>query len=332
MTRTRPIPRPNAINPDDDDDDDNDDSPDPLRRAYALFAKQHSVAASRQLRAVGITRKRERALIDDGTLVLHSPGVLLLAGAEPTWHQRAMAATLAAGASAALAGAAAARLHQLDGFDDIERIIIVINDSGRVRARKGVTVYRSRRLVDDDIEMVDGIPVTSIGLTLIHLAMHRLKTVHALESALRKEVDPATLRDVFDRWNVPGVRGPKLLIRQLDERIDRRLPRSMFQNIASALLAKHGIHMVDEWPVRDEHGRLLAELDLADVELKIGVECQSWRWHGSPAAQRKDNERKRMLRRLGWEIIELWWSDLGKIDAIVADILEARERARKLRS
>ena len=89
-----------------------------------------------------------------------------------------------------------------------------------------------------------------------------------------------------------------------------RLPRSWFQRIAGRILAAAGIRLVDEYPVRDRRGILLAELDLADPVRKVGVECQSWRWHATPAAQHHDARRRGMLRQLGWEIVDVWWSDL----------------------
>ena len=89
--------------------------------------------------------------------------------------------------------------------------------------------------------------------------------------------------------------------------------------------------MVDEWPVCDERGTLLAELDLADVDLKVGVECQSWAWHSTPRAQRADADRKRRLRSLGWDVVDLWWSDLERSDAVIADVLLAIRNAERLR-
>ena len=65
----------------------------------------------------------------------------------------------------------------------------------------------------------------------------------------------------------------------------------------------------------------VADLDLAIPELRIGVECQSWKWHATPDAQRRDAARKRALRRLGWDIIDLWWSDLDRIDDVHATLL-----------
>ena len=120
------------------------------------------------------------------------------------------------------------------------------------------------------------------------------------------------------------------MLQMLDERVNTRLPRSWFQRLAKQALGVHGIKLVDEWPVRDERGKLLAELDLAAVDLKVGLECQSWQWHGTPTARRADAQRKQKLRRLGWDIIDLWWSDLDRIDEIIADLVDALDRARKL--
>ena len=107
----------------------------------------------------------------------------------------------------------------------------------------------------------------------------------------------------------------------LGERVDKRLPRSWFQRIANRVLASAGIRLVDEYPVRDQRGVLLAELDLADPARKIGVECQSWEWHATPTAQHRDARRKGMLRQLGWEIVDVWWSDLRNPDRVIAEVL-----------
>jgi hypothetical protein len=112
------------------------------------------------------------------------------------------------------------------------------------------------------------------------------------------------------------------LIRALDERVDKTLPRSWFQRLASRVLADVGIATVDEYAIHDGRS-LLAELDLAIPELQIGIECQSWTWHSTPDAQRRDAARKRSLRRLGWEILDLWWSDLDRMDDILSTLLVA---------
>jgi hypothetical protein len=105
----------------------------------------------------------------------------------------------------------------------------------------------------------------------------------------------------------------------LHERVDARLPRSWFQRLAKGLLESHGLSLEDEYPVRAD-GVLLAELDLAIPWLQIGIECQSWAWHSTPSSRAKDARRKRRLRLLGWELVEVWWSDLERIDDIVTEI------------
>ena len=146
---------------------------------------------------------------------------------------------------------------------------------------------------------------------------------------------------ILRRWSPQGLYAEEMVERAavqhqlsgpnralLNDRVGARLPRSYFQRLASRMLVEHGLTFVDEWPVHDSRGRLLAELDLADVALGVGVECQSWQHHGSPADKRKDTARKRKLRALGWEIVELWWSDLERMDDVVADIRTVVDRAR----
>jgi hypothetical protein len=143
--------------------------------------------------------------------------------------------------------------------------------------------------------------------------------VQALEGAMRDGISPTWIRQVANRYDRPGRSAPKRLVRAVDERVDGTLPRSWFQRLALRLLADVGIATVDEYSIHDGR-RLLAQLDLAIPALRIGIECQSWKWHAIPEAQRRDAARKRCLRRLGWEILDLWWSDLDRIDDVIATL------------
>ena len=116
------------------------------------------------------------------------------------------------------------------------------------------------------------------------------------------------------------VAGPPAMLMLLGERVDARLPRSWFQRVAGRVLASVGIRLVDEYAVRDQRGILLAELDLADPVRRVGVECQSWEWHATPAAQHRDARRRGTLRQLGWEIVDVWWSDLRHPDRVIAEL------------
>ncbi|MCB9395265.1 MAG: hypothetical protein H6514_16550 [Acidimicrobiaceae bacterium] len=92
------------------------------------------------------------------------------------------------------------------------------------------------------------------------------------------------------------------------------------------LLGDDGLATVDEHPVCASDSSRLAVLDLAIPALMIGVECQSWRWHATPTARANDARRRRRLRALGWEIVEVWWSDLERLDEVAAELRLLIER------
>jgi hypothetical protein len=293
-----------------------------------LMARQHSVATTSQARALGLSRRAERGLIDRGIIAAPFPGVLAAAGAPVSFEGRAMSAALGPGVMAVAHGAAA-RLHGLDGFDrhDVIDVIGVNGAAGHASLR--ARFHQTRGPVADHVVEVAGIPVLSVALTLTLLAPIAGigPTARALDSALRDGVSMVELRDVARSWRQRGRSGPPALLMLLGERVDRRLPRSWFQRIAKRVLERSRIRLVDEYPVRDERGILLAELDLADPVRRVGVECQSWEWHGSPEAQHRDARRRGALRQLGWEIVDVWWSDLRHPDRVLAELtylLESR--------
>ena len=326
-------------NDNNDNDDDNDsngtdseeEKPPPIPASMSTMKAQQGAATDKQLRGHGISARRQQGMIDAGLMQRYGPGVVVDAATEDTWHRRAMAATLAPGTNAVLSGASAARLHRLDGFADIDRIIVTVAHSRRLKVADGVTVVQSRCLEPEDCTVVDGIPVLTIAATLVSLARTKhSRRSQALDSAIRDGIDLAELRADFVRMRKVGRRGPSEMIQMLDQRVNTRLPRSWFQRLAKQALGEHDVVLVDEWPVHDERGKLLAELDLAHVELKVGLECQSWQWHSTPTARRADAHRKQRLRRIGWDIIDLWWSDLDRMDGVIEDLNIALERARKV--
>jgi hypothetical protein len=297
-----------------------------VRALFDLMTHQHGVATTRQARGLGISRRVERRRLEDGTLWSPFPGVLAARGAPVTFHGRAMAAAWSPGV-VAISHAAAARLHGLDGFDGQ-----TVTDQAPidVLGRRGATLHHSlgarphytRGDIAGHVTTVGPIPVLTVPATLALLAPAAGlgPTARALDSALRTGVTASELRAVAEAWRRRGRAGPPLLLMLLDERVDRRLPRSWFQRIASRVLEHAGVRLVDEYPVRDDRGVLLAELDLADPARRVGVECQSWQWHATPAAQHRDARRRGMLRQLGWEIVDVWWSDLRAPERVVAEL------------
>jgi very-short-patch-repair endonuclease len=293
-----------------------------MKELFELMAGQHGVASTKQARAAGVTWRAERRLVEQGAVTSPYPDVLAAAGAPVTFHRRAMAAALSPGVVAVSHGAAA-RLHRLDGFDRHEVVDVIGRRGAHLHRDLQTDLHYTRGDVADHILRVESIPVLSIAATLALLApaVGIGPTARALDSALRLGVSTEELRTVAQSWRRRGRAGPPALLMLLGERVDARLPRSWFQRVAGRVLAAAGIRLVDEYPVRDQRGVLLAELDLADPARKVGVECQSWEWHATPTAQHRDARRRGMLRQLGWEIVDVWWSDLQHPDRVIAEVL-----------
>jgi very-short-patch-repair endonuclease len=293
-----------------------------MRALFELMAEQHGVATSSQARALGISWRAERHMIASGSVQTPARDVLAAGGAPVTFEGRAMAAALSPGVTAISHGAAA-RLHGLDGFDRHETVDVIGGQGADPHPAPGTVLHYTRGPILEHTVLVEGIPTMSIASTLALLAPHVGigPTARALDSALRIGVCVDELRTVAQGWRRRGRSGPPALLMLLGERVDNRLPRSWFQRIAGRVLAAAGIRLVDEYPVRDRNGVLLAELDLADPVRKVGVECQSWQWHASPTAQHRDARRKGMLRQLGWEIVDVWWSDLRHPDRIIGEVM-----------
>ena len=293
-----------------------------MRELFELMAEQHGVATISQARGLGISRRVELRMLASGSLQSPARDVLAAGGAPITFEGRAMAAVLAPGVTAVSHGAAA-RLHGLDGFERHETVDVVGCQGANPHPAVGTAVHYTRGPILDHMISVGKIPTMSIASTLALLAPEYGigPTARALDSALRKGVLADELRTVAQAWRRRGRSGPPALLMLLGERVDNRLPRSWFQRIASRVLASAGVRMVDEYPVRAANGALLAELDLAEPVRKVGVECQSWKWHATPTAQHRDARRKGMLRQLGWEIVDVWWSDLRQPERVIGEVL-----------
>ncbi len=285
------------------------------------MAEDDGVIGADEARRLGLSWGAEQRLVTTGVIERPAPGVLRSTSSPLTWRSRLRIATLAPG-DGVISHGAAARLHGMDGFDRYDHVDVLCRKGWWPNCPDDTLTHFTRGLTPVDVVRIDGIPALTVGatLTLLSPTAGLGATARALDSMLREGATIDELRLVARRWTRRGRAGPATLKLLLDERDGKTLPASWFQRLAKRVLERHDVQLVDEYPVHLHNGHLVAVLDLAEPHLKIGVECQSWKWHATPAAQHRDARRKGMLRQLGWEIVDVWWRDLATPDRILQEL------------
>jgi very-short-patch-repair endonuclease len=223
----------------------------------------------KQLRTLGYPGSAVHRMVKHGRLHRLHRGVYAVGHNCLTRKGRWMAAVIACGSDAVLSHRHAAALHELRPMPAGP---IDVTGPGHSRRKvERVRFHAARRLHQQDVTKVDGIPVTTVARTLLDLAetIHRQQLRLALEAAERLELfDLGECTATIERN--PGRRGTKALTEALDD-INGPAPwtRSELERQFLAFIREHGLPepqlnvVVADLPVDcywPEH-RLVAELD-----------------------------------------------------------------------
>lgn len=276
----------------------------------SLAARQHADVGRRQLLDAGVPAHAIKHRVRTGGLITVHAGVYRLAGSPVTWHQRIMAATLAAGAGAVASHRAAAFLHGLEG---IEPRLEVTVSRHRAPSPRAIVVHRLD-LGRSDTEVREGILRTRPPATIVGLAAS--VSIEALEMA----VDDALLRGLvscdqlqrrLDAVTRRGRPGTAALAGLLAVRAgSHRWTQSEFERRLLILIAGAGIAPpVPQFEVFLPDGRRVF-LDFAWADVRVALEAQSYRHHGGRIAWSRDQSRTAILCSMGWRIIPVTWEDL----------------------
>jgi hypothetical protein len=271
----------------------------------------HATVTPAAALTLGVSDRDMSRWAELGRLVRQAPGVYVVAGAPDTWHQRVSVATGSAAGWASHRTAAA--IWDLDGFPP--RHVEVLVPHGRWRRRGDWIVHETRNLRGVDLDEVDGIPCTSVARTLLDsiAVAHPFVVGLALDHACRRW--PRMLEVVVQRHlELPrrGRRGSRIMSEMLDERLGRgRFTDSGFETRALRLVSSIGLpEPVLQHTVRD--GDFVAHLDLAWPTIKWAIECDSLAHHSGKRAHEWDRQRRRRLKQLGWDIVEVTYDDVTK--------------------
>jgi hypothetical protein len=281
----------------------------------ALAEKQHGVVGRSQLRDLGIeesgvdSRVRRRAL-----LPVHR-GVYAVGHRRLTREGRWMAAVLAAGRGAALSHRSAG---QLWGILPRTAARPEVTRPGHFRRRSEILTHRSL-LPADEVEELNGIPVTATSRTLLDLGA--VLATRQLEQALNQAevlrlTSRVSLPELLDRY--PSRRGTAALRRLLDEgREGAGVTRRELEARFAAFVEAHDLPRPRRNAPLAVRGRFF-EVDCLWRDQRLIVELDGRAVHGTRSAFEADRERDRLLIVDGWRVMRVTWAQLRDDPAAIA--------------
>lgn len=282
-------------------------------RLHAVAAGRLGLVARADVAATGGTDHHARRRVGDCTWQRLQRGVYLTGSAPPSWRQRLLAATLAAGPRSVASHRAAACVWGLDGFRTAPLEVLVPVTCGPVPTE--VIVHRTRRLDARDVTVHDGQPVTCVERTILDLCRDRSwKTVEvALESAVRKGLTTETkLRRFLEEGSRRGRKGVRKLRTLLDQRGGRRAAGSAAEVAFVRLLRKAGLPTPErQYRIPLAHGQVAA-VDFAWPQHRFAVEVDGFDAHGGREAFYRDRARDNAVRDEGWGLRRVTVDDMRR--------------------
>ncbi|MCP2175219.1 Protein of unknown function (DUF559) [Williamsia maris] len=233
------------------------------------------------------------------------------------------AAVIRAGDGAVVSGMSAAVLHGARFTDHDADIELIRGLTGQGRQFDGVRIMRTDHLAADDVQVVDGLAVTTPVRTAYDIGRRgpAWKALARLDDlAFVSDLDLAELwAYIRDHPHTKGIRQIRDLIQYIEPKSES--PR---ETALRYLIIKSGLPRPEaQIEVFGADGRLIAKLDLGYRRYKIDIEYDGVEHHTS-ADDRADNaERDRKLSDLGWDTIRVTGQAMStNPDKVVATIEE----------
>jgi Transcriptional regulator, AbiEi antitoxin len=262
-----------------------------------IASRAHGVVTRAQLLEAGITSRQIVGRVQSGSLHPVHAGVYRVGHRAPSTEALYMAAVLACGEEALLAGRAAGHLLGIvKGRPPPPEVV-----AAKRRIVKGV---RTRRGPVDHATTCRGIPVTNPPRTLVDLArdlpeQDLARACH--EAGVRFNTTPAMVEAVLEcRPNSPGASKLRAILRG-----DVPVALSKLEAASVSLFRSAGFDL----PAanRPAGGR---RVDFRWPEHKLTVEIDSYTYHGSRHAWERDRRREREAYARGDQFRRYTWGDV----------------------
>jgi very-short-patch-repair endonuclease len=195
------------------------------------------------------------------------------------------------------------------------------------RSRDNIKVHRTTRIAPEDIGDLDGLRITSPARAILDFADDATPRELARavnEAQVMELVTPDELRALMKR--TPGRRGAALLTATLDRHDGPDTANEGGERLLAALLKRARVAKPEINAVF--HGY---EVDLLYRDESLVIECDSGRFHGTPAAVDRDRRKEAALRAQRCLVLRYsYWQIAEESEAVLAEIVA--ERAARSRS
>jgi very-short-patch-repair endonuclease len=273
------------------------------QRVAAIAERQRGRISRQQLLAAGISRNVIDRMRANGRLHRLHAGVYAAGHLAPIELGRETAALLAAPDAAFLSHCSAAALWGLrpapEPSDPVEITVV----GGRSIKRDGIRAHRAVSIERRDLRIHERLPVTSPARALLDIAgdVSEDQLEDALDTGLSTGVvRPDQIRDVLGRSS-SSRKGAGLLKALVDDRTEQAATsRSKYERILRRLIRAADLPQPEMNVLL--HG---FEVDCLWRELRLVVEVDGYRYHGSRAKFESDRRRDAVLKAAGWVVIRV---------------------------
>jgi very-short-patch-repair endonuclease len=254
-----------------------------------IATRQKGLVTRVQLLALGLSSAAIGRRVAKGPLIPQFPGVYRVGHRAPNIESTYLAAVLACGPGALLAGRAAGHLHGLLKHRP-SRPVVVTRTERRLR---GVETRRARRTQMPRGTTKNGIPVTTVPETLVDLARELREDELARachEAGVKYRTTPRQVEAALRRK--PNARGARKLRAIL--RGEVRVALSVIERRFVRLLRARGLSLpVTNRPVGSHR------VDCRWPDFRLTVELDSYRFHNTREAWERDRRREREAHTRG---------------------------------
>jgi len=286
----------------------------------ALAARQYGTVTFSQLIDIGISAAAIGRAIADGFLSVLHRGVYAFGHDRLRTEGRWMAAALAGGPDAAVTHTDALMMRGIVRSHAPRIHITVPRLTGGAHRRSGLVIHRCK-LAPADLDIVDGIPTTTVARALLDFAEI------AAPRRLERAIDEADKQDLFDLdatlavlERARGRRGAKPLKRAVELYVpEPHRTRSWLEQRALQIIRAAGLPSPQVNLHLNGH-----EVDLQWPEANLVVELDSREHHDTPWAREEDSVRDAVQVAHGHGVMRVTYRRLTQEPEAVVALIRQR--------